>query len=354
MLLSHDGQPPLTHPSVATIGFFDGVHLGHRYLIRQVQVAARQRGLASMVVSFPVHPRRVMQASFQPHLLLSCAEKVENLALTGLDQCLMVDFTPQLAMLTAREFMTLLRDRYSVRALVIGHDHRFGHNRAEGLADYVRHGHQLGMEVIAALPLATSQAQLADDPLCAHPQRTVGLQAQPHATAEGPSDPTQDALGPHLPAPGPTVSSSLIRRLLEAGDVSTAASYLGYNYFLQGDVVSGHHIGRTLGYPTANLQVDCPDRVIPADGVYAVRVSLAGQTYGGMMNIGLRPTADNGTDRSLEVHVFGLHADLYRHAMRVNFVTRLRPERRFDSLHQLAAQLQDDERRAKQALMMVD
>ena len=343
MLLSRGGQPPLPCPSVATIGFFDGVHRGHCYLIDQVKAAAGQRGLASTVVTFPLHPRRVMQASFQPRLLLGREEKVERLALTGVDHCLMLDFTPQLAQLTAREFMMLLRDRHQVRAMVIGHDHRFGHNRLEGLADYIHHGQTLGLEVIPALPLTIAEATTIG-----HPLDTPTAASQPHASRPT-TEPT--TCRPATVADSQaTVSSSLIRRLLEAGDVATAARYLGYNYFLQGAVVSGHHVGRTLGYPTANLEVNGADRVIPADGVYAVSVRIDEQVYGGMMNIGHRPTLDNGADRSLEVHVFGLHADLYRHAMRVSFIAQLRPEHRFDSLEELAAQLSEDERRAKQVL----
>lgn len=338
-------RPPsaLTVPSVATIGFFDGVHLGHRFLIDQVLEAARQRGLASTVITFPVHPRRVMQASFQPRLLLSCEEKVERLALTGVSQCFMLDFTPQLARLTAREFMTLLRDRHHVRALVIGYDHRFGHDRLEGLPDYVRYGRELGMEVIPALPLDLRTA-------CpSYPPPAVSPADHPRSSS------------PSAESERPTISSSLIRRHLQEGDVSAAAGLLGYNYFLSGNIVDGHHVGRTLGYPTANLRLDCPDRVIPADGVYAVRLSISplsaslqsasdSPVYGGMMNIGRRPTLDNGPDRSLEVHVFGLHADLYRHAMRVSFVSRLRPECKFSSLHDLAAQLRADEQQARRIL----
>lgn len=122
-----------SRPSVATIGFFDGVHRGHRYLIEQVCAVAAERGLASSVVTFPVHPRKVMQADYHPKLLTTCDEKVSLLAKTGVDYCMMLDFTPEIARLSAREFMSILKDRYQIQALVVGYDHRFGHNRSEGL-----------------------------------------------------------------------------------------------------------------------------------------------------------------------------------------------------------------------------
>ena len=132
-----------SRPSVATIGFFDGVHRGHRYLIEQVCAVAAGRGLASSVVTFPVHPRKVMQADYHPKLLTTCDEKVSLLAKTGVDYCMMLDFTPEIARLSAREFMSILKDRYQIQALVVGYDHRFGHNRSEGFEDYVHYCREL-------------------------------------------------------------------------------------------------------------------------------------------------------------------------------------------------------------------
>ena len=171
-------------PCVATIGFFDGVHLGHRYLIRQTQEVAVRRGVPAMVVTFATHPRQVMQPGYRPCLLTTCQEKEALLQEAGADRCLMLEFTPQLARLTAREFMTLLHSRYGVEALVIGYDHRFGHGRSEGFDDYVRYGSELGMEVSPA-----QAYRLAD---------------------------------------GASISSSRLRRLLQEGDVEEAARELGY------------------------------------------------------------------------------------------------------------------------------
>ena len=268
---------------------------------RHLRREAAARGLDAAVITFPVHPRQVLQCDYRPQLLTTPQEKLSLLAETGIDTCILLDFTPHLASLTAREFMEVLQNRYRIRALVIGYDHRFGHNRSEGFEDYARHGQELGIDIL--------------------PAEAFRLPAAPD---------------------GNPVSSSLIRRLLRAGDVSQAAECLGYPYFLNGTVVSGRRIGHQLGYPTANLQPDHPDKIVPANGVYAVRVETGGKTYGGMLNIGRRPTLDNGDDRSIEVHIFDFDRNIYREPLRLSFVRRIREERKFDSVDQLAEQLHRD------------
>lgn len=284
----------------AAIGFFDGVHLGHRYLIQQVKETAASKGLSSVLITFSVHPRKVMNVSYKPELLTSYEEKQELLEATGIDYCYTMDFTPELSRLTAREFMaTVLKERCGVSALVIGYDHRFGHNRNEGFDDYCRYGSELGIDVIRA-----------------HARTINGI----------------------------TVSSSAIRRLLHAGDVALAASYLGYDYGLEGKVVGGYKVGRTMGFPTANLSVANSDRLIPADGVYAVRVFVDGNTYAGMLNVGHRPTIDNGNNRSIEVHILRFHSDIYDHQIRISFVQRIRSEMKFSGKEALIEQLVKDAR----------
>ncbi len=293
-------QAPLLSPSVATIGFFDGVHRGHRFLIGQVLDAARVRGLSSMLITFPQHPRMVMQTSYQPRLLTTFDEKCSLLSTTGADVCVALPFTRELAALSARQFMQqVLRDRLQVRTLVIGYDHRFGHDRTEGFDDYVRYGAELGMEVLRA-----------------------------EAFVMGATN----------------VSSSVARASLEAGEVDVAARCLGYNYFLDGRVTTGQQIGRTLGFPTANLQVDDSLKLVPADGVYAVRVQVEGHIYKGMLNIGCRPTIDEDSRRTIEVHLFHFEGDLYGHLLRVEFLRRIRGEQKFSSREALARQLQQDAR----------
>ena len=305
MNIIRDTYPQTLAPTVATIGFFDGVHLGHRYLINQVKIAASQCGWCSSIITFPVHPRQVIQSDYQPSLLSSPEEKIELLASTGIDNCILLPFTRELSQLTAWEFMQLLYDKYKVRMLVIGYDHRFGHNRAETFEDYCRYGRELGIHIMQA----TAYTQEQDK-----------------------------------------VSSSAIRRALLSGEVSTAMKYLGYNYFMQGTVVSGYQVGRKIGFPTANLQVDFPNKLIPAIGVYAVRVSVNGQNYKGMLNIGHRPTLNNGTNLSIEVHILDFEGDIYQQPMRIEFVDFLRPEAKFNSVDELALQIQKDKEATLQVL----
>ena len=283
---------------MATIGFFDGVHRGHRFLLDHIQRLARAEGLATAVLTFPEHPRKLLHPDFVPRLLTTCDEKLELLSQTGVDYCILLDFTPQIAALSAQQFMQLLRNKYNIRSLLTGYDHRFGHNRSEGLEDYMRYGRELGMEVLAAPAY--------------HNERGVA------------------------------VSSSLIRRALAEGKPDCAADCLGYEYFLNGRVGSGHQIGRQLGFPTANLQTDCPDKLIPKDGVYAVHAEVGGKTYGGMLSIGQRPTLDNGPERTIEVHLFGFRGNIYGCPLRVSFVKYTRPEVKFGSIDELAERLKQD------------
>ena len=297
MNLIEDTYPQALPPTVATIGFFDGVHLGHRYLINQVKIAASQCGWCSSIITFPVHPRQVIQSDYQPQLLSSPEEKIELLSQTGIDNCILLPFTQELSKLTAYEFMQLLYEQYKVRMLVIGYDHRFGHNRAETFEDYCRYGRELGIHIMQA----TAYTQEQDK-----------------------------------------VSSSAIRRALLSGDVMTAQKYLGYNYFLEGTVVSGYQVGRKIGFPTANLRVDFPYKLIPSIGVYAVRVQVAGQQWKGMLSIGYRPTINNGNDLSIEVHILDFQGDIYNQKMRLEFIEFLRPEVKFDSIDELIAQMHKD------------
>ena len=297
MNIIEDTYPQALPPTVATIGFFDGVHLGHRYLINQVKIAASQCGWCSSTITFPVHPRQVIQSDYQPQLLSSPEEKIELLSQTGIDNCILLPFTQELSRLTAYEFMQLLYEKYKVRMLVIGYDHRFGHNRAETFEDYCRYGRELGIHIMQA----TAYTQEQDK-----------------------------------------VSSSAIRRALLSGDVMTAHKYMGYNYFLEGTVVSGYQVGRKIGFPTANLRVDFPYKLIPSIGVYAVRVQVAGQQWKGMLSIGYRPTINNGNDLSIEVHILDFQGDIYNQKMRIEFIEFLRPEIKFDSVDELIAQMHKD------------
>lgn len=225
-------------PCVATVGFFDGVHAGHRFLIEELKTLARVKGLKSLIVTFATHPRKVLKSDFQPHLLTTLAEKKALLEATGVDRCVVLDFTPEMAQMSAFEFLkNILQEQLNVNALLVGHDHRFGHNRADGFPEYKNYGEMLGMEVI---------------------------QAQRYKTPEDQH-----------------ISSSDIRHALEHGEIEHANRLLTYSYSLTAKVVEGFKIGREIGFPTANLQVpdDDADKLIPANGVYAVNVNVRGQAH---------------------------------------------------------------------------
>lgn len=291
---------------VATVGFFDGVHQGHRFLIRQMKEKADALDLPTAVITFPLHPRKVLQADYQPKLLNSYPEKLDHLAETGIDYCIQLEFTPELASLSAHAFIsTILVRQLHVHTLFIGYDHRFGHKREEGVTEYIRYGQQCGMEVVEALPYYDGEI---------------------------------------------SVSSSEIRRQLLLGNVSCAAELLTYPYQLKGNIVRGYKVGRSLGFPTANIRVDEPFKVVPAIGVYAVRVSLQEKEYTGMLYIGNRPTLNNGDDISLEVNIFDFSGDIYNDEIRVSFVKHIRGDIRFDSIGELITQLQEDKKTVMQLM----
>lgn len=297
MRVIHDTQA-ITEPGVmATIGFFDGVHLGHRFLIDEVKAAAAQRGLPSAVITFPTHPRSVLQQAYQPRLLNSFADKLRLLATTGVDYCIVLDFTEALSQLSAEAFLRILATQWRVKGLVIGYDHRFGHDRRDGFEQYVEYGQRWGIEILKAAAFDAGHT---------------------------------------------AVSSSEIRRLVQEGKVERAAQLLTYAYHISGRIVSGYKVGRTLGFPTANIQPDDPMQLLPGIGVYAVWVEVAGQRYKGMLYIGSRPTLDNGTQLSIEVHILHFSGDIYNDPIRVSFARFVRGDEKFDSLEALKAQLMRD------------
>lgn len=288
--------------AVATIGFFDGVHRGHRYLIDQVKAVAEERGLRSLVVTFDRHPRQVLHSDYQPQMLSTLGEKTAMIRAAGVDRCEVLAFDEKLASLSAYGFMkSVLKERLGVECLVTGYDNRFGHNRAEGFNDYVAYGRELGIEVIRAKALVFNDVN---------------------------------------------VSSSVIRAFLSDGEVGMAAKCLGYRYSLCGRVVDGVKEGRRMGFPTANIDMSGIGKMIPAGGVYAVVARLAdGTEYPAMMNIGNRPTFC-GDKTTMEVNLFGYDGSLYGKPLTVVFFKRLREERRFESEKALMRQLEKDREEA--------
>jgi len=290
-------------PSVASIGFFDGVHRGHRYLIEQVEDEAQRRGMDTMLITFNRHPREVLHPDFVPHLLTSAEEKLQLLRQTGLKRVEILDFTPEMSQLSARDFMRdILHKKLGVKVLVMGYDHKFG-NGGGTLEDYVRWGREVGIEVIRAKEL-----------------------------------------------PQEYVSSSECRRRLQEGDVEGAAQLLGHRYLLTGKVGQGRHVGTGLGFPTANVVAE-RGKVLPKKGVYAVWVNLGdGTRLKGMLNIGKRPTLDNGEDTSIEVNILDFTGDVYNKTIQLEFAKRLRDEQKFNSLEELQQQLAEDREQTEAVL----
>lgn len=296
----YDNKEAMTEPCVATIGFFDGVHRGHQFLISHLVEMARQDGMPAVVITFDEHPRKVLQSDYQPEMLSTLDSKLLLLSKTEVDDAVVLHFTREMAAMSAREFMQqVLHDHLHVKKLFIGYDHRFGHNREETFDDYVRYGKEMGIEVIK------NQAYSMN---------------------------------------GINISSSVIRSFLKEGEVDMANQCLGYPYTIIGKVVNGYHEGRKLGFPTANLDLSHFGQMIPAPGVYAVKARLEGTVVWkqGMMNIGTRPTFD-GKQLTLETHIFNFEGDIYDQLLLVSFVKRIRGERKFESPEELAAQLKEDE-----------
>jgi riboflavin kinase/FMN adenylyltransferase len=284
---------------VIATGFFDGVHLGHRHVLGQLVKEARDRGDESMVVTFWPHPRNVLQDDARNlRLLTSLPEKKEILLGLGVDRVEVLPFTRAFSRLTTEEyFREYIIGRFGGKAVLIGYDNRVGSDlltpdEIETVAK------RTGLEVI----------------------RTDSVS---------------------IPG-GIVVSSTKIREAISSGDVESAAAMLGYEYSLVGVVVAGNHLGRTIGFPTANMRLYEPLKLLPGNGVYSVEVESLGRRFRGMCNIGTRPTVNAGTDRTVETNIFGFDEDIYGLDLKVTFLRKIREERRFSSLDELKAQLERD------------
>ncbi len=303
------GLPPYVKDTVITVGTFDGVHRGHRDVIERLVARAHVLKVPSVLVTFEPHPLEVVNPAAAPLLLTTHDEKQEVIAETGLDYLAVVPFTRELAAYSAEEFVErILRRCFRMRELLIGYDHGFGRQRA-GNVDVLRTlGERDGFRVEVIEPVAT--------------------------------------------ADGHSVSSTSIRRAIAGGDLDRAAASLGRLYSVSGRVVEGAQRGRTIGFPTINLGAPPPRKLLPPEGVYAVRAQTPGGPLGGMLNLGPRPTfGDSAT--SLEAHLFDANGNFYGSHVRIDFVARLRETRKFASGELLAAQLHNDERDARSALTLL-
>lgn len=300
------GFPQLAGGAVVTVGTFDGVHTGHREILRRLRERADVHGLPALLVSFRPHPLEVVNPSAAPMLLTPDGEQLEAIADSGPLLMAVLPFTPELARFSAAEFVeNVLLDRYHMRELVIGYDHGLGRGRQGDASTLQALGRRRGFGV--------------------------------------------DVVEAALDSAGVPISSSAIRTSIAHGDLARARRSLGRNYGFSGVVVPGHQRGRGLGYPTLNVQLTSARKLLPPEGVYAVRARLARGTFGGMMNLGARPTFGE-FDRTLEVHLFDTSGDWYGEAIAVELVRRLRDTTRFDSVDALVAQLGRDAADARLAL----
>ena len=300
-MIIHHGidQLPIIKNAVVTSGTFDGVHLGHRQILKRLEQIAQQSGGESVVITFWPHPRLVLYPDHGDHLQLlnTFEEKAELLANTGIDHLIRIPFTKKFSQLSSQQFIQqVLIDKLNTKKLVIGYDHKFGRNREGSFEHLKTNAHHYGFDVEEI--------------------------------------PRQDI--EHV-----GVSSTLIRNALSKGKVEISNQYLTHPYAITGEVIAGNKLGRTIGFPTANIGISNPHKLIPANGVYAVNILVNSSVYHGMLNIGYRPTV-NGSEKSIEAHLFDFDQDIYGQVITIQFIKRIREEIRFSDMNTLRKQLTKD------------
>ena len=290
-----------TKPTIVTIGTFDGVHLGHKKIVAQITKNADALNCESLVLTFFPHPRMVLQESTEMKQLNTLNEKIALLDNLGIDNLVVHPFDKEFSRLTAEEFVKkVLVDVFKIKKIIIGHDHRFGRNRTATIDDLINFGETYGFEV---------------EQISAEEINEV------------------------------SISSTKIRNALLEGNIELAANYLGYDYSLTGIIFKGKQLGRTIGYPTANITIEEDYKLIPNNGVYIAKSVLNGKTVFGMMNIGTRPTVD-GTKQTIEINFFDFKQDLYGQKITISLLHRMRSEQKFESIDALKNQLGKDKKTA--------
>ena len=298
-----------TKKTIVTLGTFDGMHIGHQAILNKLKLQKKIYGYETLVLTFFPHPRMVLKTDHQISLLNTIDERVKLIDHFGIDHLVVQEFTKEFANLSAEEFVkTVLIDQFNIGKIIIGYDHRFGKNRSADIHNLIEFGKKYHFHV----------EQISAEEL-------------------------NDV----------SVSSTKIRNALNVGDVALAKTYLGYPYMVSGTVVSGKQLGRTIGYPTANIKVAQDYKLIPAIGVYVVGVTVKGKDYYGMLSIGTNPTV-GGTEKTIEVYIFDFNDTIYDEEITVRFLTRIRGEEHFGSIDLLIEALKNDEVFSRKFLSNID
>lgn len=290
-----------TKKTILTLGTFDGVHIGHKKILERLTQNTENGKYESLVLTFFPHPRMVLQEKSEIKLLNTISEKSKLLEKSGIENLVIHPFNESFSRLTAEEFVhSILVDQFHIQKIIIGHDHRFGRNRTANIDNLIAFGAEYGFEV----------EQISAQEI-------------------------QDV----------SVSSTKIRKALQDGNMTLANEYLGYAYFLTGEVIKGKQLGRTIGFPTANIRIEEDYKLIPKNGVYVVKALIGQKEVSGMMNIGFNPTV-NGQKQTIEVNLFDFDSDIYGQKIEISLLQYLREEQKFGSVDLLKEQLNQDKKKA--------
>lgn len=291
--------------TIVTLGTFDGMHIGHRAILNKLKLQRNQSGYKTLVLTFFPHPRMVLKTDHKILLLNTIEERIQLIKDFGIDYLVVQEFTQEFANLSAEEFVkNILVDQFNIAKIIIGHDHRFGKNRSADIYDLIEFGKKYHFDV-----------------------EQISAKELDHVS----------------------VSSTKIRKALTQGNVSLAKDYLGYPYMISGKVVKGRQLGRTIGFPTANIQIYEDYKLVPAIGVYVVGVTVKGNDYYGMLSIGTNPTV-GGKEKTTEVYIFDFNEVIYNEEITVHFLTKIREEQKFSSVDLLKEALKEDERFSRKFL----
>lgn len=294
-ILSNLFEIKLSKATIATIGTFDGIHIGHQKILNSLARFAKENSLKSVVITFDPHPRKIINKKNSIELINTIEEKKEKLKTLGIDYLIVQKFDEKFSETEANKFVEILKNNINIEKLIVGYDHRFGKNRNADINDLKKYGKELNFEVIEIDALEIEEVN---------------------------------------------ISSTKIRSAIKDGNIRQANSYLGYNFFLGGEVVKGHSRGKELGFPTANLKID-EDKIIPKNGVYLVKSKIDHQDVYGMMNIGYNPTFNNKS-KKIETHFFNLNKNLYGKIIKIELLEYIREEKRFETVDDLIQRLKLD------------